>query len=61
MNNEMMYALFLNSIKNMNDDELAKALEKAKGLLNENDHSKLVELINKEASKHGKHKANKKQ
>ena len=51
MNNEIMYALFLNSIKNMNDDELAKALEKAKGLLNENDHSKLVELINKERNK----------
>lgn len=51
MNNEMMYALFLNSVKKMNDQELNTALQKAKGLLSENDYLKLVELINKERNK----------
>lgn len=51
MNNEMMYALFLNSVKNMNDEELAKTLEKTKGFLSEKDYIKLVELINKERNK----------
>lgn len=51
MNNEMMYSLFLSSIKKMNDQELETALQKAKGFLNENDYAKLVEVIQKERGK----------
>ena len=46
MNNEMLYKLFSNSLSKMNDDELAKSLEKAKLMLSEDDFSKLVEFIN---------------
>lgn len=48
MNNEMMYSLFLNSIKNMSDSELKAALEKTKGMLSNEDYSKLEALIKKE-------------
>lgn len=48
MNNEMIYTMFLNSIRNMSEDELKKTLEKTKGILNENDYNKLLELIRKE-------------
>ncbi len=48
MNNEMMYSLFVNSIKNMNDEELKNALEKTRSMLSEDDYSKLVALIKKE-------------
>ena len=51
MNNEMMYALFLNSIKKMNDQELKTAMQKAKGFLSENDYTKLCEIIEKERNK----------
>ena len=46
MNNEMLYKLFSNSLSKMNDNELAKSLEKAKLMLSEDDFSKLVEFIN---------------
>ncbi len=48
MNNEMIYTMFLNSIRNMSDEELKKTLEKTKSILNENDYNKLLELIRKE-------------
>lgn len=48
MNNEMLYKLFSNSLSKMNDNELAKSLEKAKLMLSEDDFSKLVEFINME-------------
>ncbi len=48
MNNEMMYMMFANSVRKMDDAELEKTLEKAKSFLNENDYQKLVELIKKE-------------
>lgn len=48
MNNEMMYSLFVNSIKNMSDEELKNALEKTKSMLSKDDYSKLVALIKKE-------------
>ncbi len=48
MNNEMIYTMFLNSIRNMSDEELNKTLEKTKGILNENDYQKLLDLIRKE-------------
>lgn len=51
MNNEMMYSLFLNSIKKMNDQELERALQKTKGFLSESDYAKLVEVIQKEREK----------
>ena len=51
MNNEMIYAMFLNSIRNMSDEELKKTLEKTKGVLSENDYNKLLELIKKEREK----------
>lgn len=48
MNNEMMYSLFVNSVKNMSDDELKNALEKTRGMLSDDDYQKLVALIKKE-------------
>ena len=48
MNNEMIYTMFLNSIRNMSDEELKNTLEKTKGILNETDYNKLLELIQKE-------------
>lgn len=48
MNNEMIYSMFLNSLKSMSDKDLEVTLQKAKELLNENDYQKLLELINKE-------------
>ena len=48
MNNEMVYTMFLNSIRNMSDEELKNTLEKAKRILNEADYNKLSELIKKE-------------
>lgn len=48
MNNEMMYALFLNSVRKMNDEELRNALEKASSILSKEDYTKLVEVIQKE-------------
>ena len=51
MNNEMMYKMFLNTIAKMNDQELEKALSKAKGLLSENDYNNLLVMIEKERNK----------
>ncbi len=51
MNNEMLYQLFLNSLNKMNDEELAKSLEKAKLMLSSNDYEKLLEFIKKEKEK----------
>lgn len=51
MNKEMMYQLFLNSIKNMNGEELKGALMKVKGMVSEDDYKKLEELIEKEKNK----------
>ena len=48
MNNEMLYTMFLNSIRNMSDEELKNTLEKTKEILNESDYKKLTELIQKE-------------
>lgn len=48
MNNEMMYSLFVNSVKNMSDDELKNALEKTRGMLSDDDYQNLVTLIKKE-------------
>jgi len=48
MNNEMIYTMFLNSIRNMSDEELKSTLEKTRGILNEADYNKLLELIKKE-------------
>ena len=48
MNNEMIYTMFLNSIRNMSNEELNQTLEKTKGILNESDYNKLLELIKKE-------------
>lgn len=47
-NNEMMYSMFLNSLKKMDDAELNKNLEKVKGLLSEADYQKLVKFIENE-------------
>lgn len=51
MNNEMLYNMFLNSVRNMSDEELNKTLEKTKSVLNENDYQRLTELIKKERQK----------
>lgn len=48
MNNEMIYTMFLNSIRNMSDEELKNTLAKTRGILNESDYNKLLELIKKE-------------
>ena len=48
MNNEMMYQIFLNSIKNMSDEEMKGALLKVKGMMSESDYQKLVKLIETE-------------
>lgn len=48
MNNDMIYTMFLNSIRNMSEEELKNTLEKTKGILNESDYNKLLELIKKE-------------
>lgn len=48
MNNEMIYTMFLNSIRNMSNEELNNTLEKTRGILNESDYNKLLELIKKE-------------
>ena len=48
MNNEMIYTMFLNSIRNMSDEELKQTLEKTRGILSDADYNKLVELIKKE-------------
>lgn len=51
MNNEIMYKMFLNTLTKMNDAELENTLQKAKGLLSENDYNSLVNLINLEKMK----------
>ncbi len=48
MNKEMMYQLFLNSIKNMSEEEMKNTLSKVKGMIGEEDYRKLEELIEKE-------------
>ena len=48
MNKEMMYQIFLSSIKNMSDDEMKSALNKVKGMLSEDDYKKLQTLIENE-------------
>ena len=45
MNKEMMYQMFLNSIKNMSEDEIKSALNKVRGMLSEEDYKKLEMLI----------------
>ena len=45
MNNEMMYKLFVNTLSKMNDTELENALQKAKGILSENDYNNLLKFI----------------
>ena len=54
MNNEMLYQMFLNSLNKMNDEELAKSLLKAKGMLSESDYEKLLQFIRAEREKQGK-------
>ncbi len=48
MNNEMMYKMFVNSIKNMSEEEIKNTLKKVKGMISEDDYEKLVLLIEKE-------------
>ena len=47
----MMYQIFLNSIKNMSDEEMKVALLKVKGMMSESDYQRLVALINAEKNK----------
>ena len=51
MNNEMIYTMFLDSIRNMSEEELKNTLKKTKGILNDSDYNKLLELIQKERQK----------
>lgn len=51
MNNEMMYQIFLNSIKNMSDEEMKIALFKVKGMMSDADYQRLVSLIESEKNK----------
>lgn len=51
MNNEMMYKIFLNSIKNMSEEEMQSALMKIKSMMSEEDYQKLVKLIETEKNK----------
>ena len=51
MNKEMMYQIFLNSIKNMSEEEMKNALTKVKGMIGEDDYQRLVELIEAEKNK----------
>lgn len=51
MNNEMMYQIFLNSIKNMSEEEMKNTLMKAKGMMGEEDYQRLVKLIEAEKNK----------
>lgn len=51
MNNEMMYQIFLNSIKNMSEEEMKTTLAKVKVMIGEDDYQKLVRLIEEEKNK----------
>jgi hypothetical protein len=51
MNNEMMYQIFLNSIKNMSEEEMKSTLSKVKGMMGESDYQRLVSLIEAEKNK----------
>ncbi len=51
MNNEMMYQIFLNSIKNMSNEEMKIALSKVKGMMSDADYQRLVNLIESEKNK----------
>ena len=51
MNNEMMYQIFLNSIKNMSEEEMRSTLQKVKGMISEEDYKKLEILIETEKNK----------
>lgn len=51
MTNEMMFQLFQSTIAKMNDAELNNALQKAKGLLSENDYNNLLNYIQKERNR----------
>lgn len=47
MNSEMIYKMFLNSVKNMNEDELKNMLQKIKPMLSESDYKKFEDGIAK--------------
>ncbi len=51
MNNEMMYQIFLNSIKSMSEEEMQSALMKVRGMMGEEDYQRLVKLIELEKNK----------
>ncbi len=51
MNNEMMYQIFLNSIKNMSEEEMQSTLMKVRSMMGEEDYQKLVKLIETEKNK----------
>lgn len=48
MNNEILYSMLLESIRNMNDEEMKNSLEKAKTMLSEADYLKLTQIVAKE-------------
>ena len=51
MDQEMIYQMFFNTLKKMDEIELENALKKAKGLLNKQDYESLVTMIQKEKEK----------
>ncbi len=51
MNNEMLYAMFANTLSKMSDQELEISLEKAKGLMSAKDYESLMEYVQKEREK----------
>ena len=51
MNNEMLYAMFANTLSKMDEQELQSSLEKAKELLNAKDYETLLEFVHKEKAK----------
>lgn len=45
MNKEMMYQMFLNSLKNMSEEEIKYSLNRVRGMLSDEDYKKLETLI----------------
>lgn len=45
MNKEMMYQMFLNSLKNMSEEEIKCSLNRVRGMLSDEDYKKLETLI----------------
>ena len=51
--NEMLYSMFLQTLNQMNEEELQKSLLRAKNVLSENDYEKLLDFIENEKKKKG--------